>query len=79
MDRVDGILLKEIVLIKDKTVNQNSWPLILVVRVFKSSDNHVRKAEIRTIVIEKPTVYVRPALDIILFLENDLCVSPDIC
>lgn len=62
------------VLIKDKTVNQNCWPLSLVVKVFKSFDNHVRKAEIRTIVNEKPTVYVRPVVDMILLLESDSCV-----
>lgn len=64
----------DVVLIKDKTVNQNCWPLGLVVKVFKSSDNHVRKAEIRTIVNEKPTLYVRPVVDMILLLESDLCV-----
>lgn len=64
----------DVVLIEDKTVNQNCWPLGLVVKVFKSSDNHVRKAEIRTIVNEKPTVYVRPVVDMILLLESDSCV-----
>lgn len=39
----------DVVLIKDKTVNQNCWPLGLVIKVYKNSDNHVHKAETRTI------------------------------
>ncbi|XP_056022123.1 uncharacterized protein LOC130055005 [Ostrea edulis] len=63
----------DVVLIKDKNVTQNCWPIGLVLKAFKSSDDHVRKAEVRTIVNGKPAVYIRPVVDMILLIESE-CV-----
>lgn len=63
----------DVVLIRDKNVTQNCWPIGLVLKALKSSDDHVRKAEVRTIVNGKPAVYVRPVVDMILLIESE-CV-----
>lgn len=41
-----------------------------IVNAIKSSDDHVRKVEVRIIVNGKPTVYTRPISELILLVEE---------
>jgi hypothetical protein len=63
----------DVVLIKDKTIERNRWPVGLVVKVFKSRDNHVRKAEVRTVIKGQQSVYMRPVVDLVVLIESE-CV-----
>lgn len=60
----------DVVLLKDKTICRNQWPLGIVVNAIKGSDKHVRKAEVRVISNGKPTVYTRPIAEMILLVER---------
>ena len=63
----------DVVLVKDKEVSRNEWPIGVVVNAIKGSDGHVRKAEVRIYSSGgKPTVYTRPIVDMILLVESDI-------
>ncbi|XP_068209384.1 uncharacterized protein [Palaemon carinicauda] len=62
----------DVVLLKDKNLCRTQWPMGVIMNPLKSSDDHVRKAEVRTIVNGKPTIYTRPIVDMILLVENCL-------
>ncbi|XP_071161241.1 uncharacterized protein [Mytilus edulis] len=68
-DLIEG----DVILLKDKNLCRTQWPVGIIVNSFKSSDEHVRKAEVRVIVNGKATTYTRPIVDMILLIEND-CV-----
>ena len=55
-------------LLRDKTVVRNEWPLGTVLRVFPSDDGLVRKLELGVIMNGKPVNYVRPITEIVKLL-----------
>ncbi|VDH94099.1 Hypothetical predicted protein [Mytilus galloprovincialis] len=65
-DLIEG----DVILLKDKNICRTQWPVGIIVNSFKSSDEHVRKAEVRVIVNGKATTYTRPIVDMILLIEN---------
>ncbi|XP_052062914.1 uncharacterized protein LOC127702663 [Mytilus californianus] len=69
-DRRD-LIKGDVILLKDKNLCRTQWPIGVIVNSFKSSDEHVRKAEVRIIVNGKATIYTRPIVDMILLIEND--------
>jgi hypothetical protein len=60
----------DVVLLRDKTVHRNEWPLGLIVRAFESDDGKVRKTEVRVTKDGKPTVYVRPITELVLLVSR---------
>ncbi|XP_063408738.1 uncharacterized protein LOC134692218 [Mytilus trossulus] len=71
-DRRD-LIKGDVILLKDKNLCRTQWPIGVILKSFKGSDEHVRKAEVRIIVNGKASVYTRPIVDMILLIEND-CV-----
>ncbi|VDI37806.1 Hypothetical predicted protein [Mytilus galloprovincialis] len=72
---VPNIKEGDVVLLRDKTLIRNEWPLGLVIRAFASDDGKVRKTEIRVIRDGKPTVYVRPITELVLLVsDREQCV-----
>ena len=62
----------DVVLMRDKQVARNSWPVGVVNRVIPSADGQVRSAEIRVIADNgKPAVYTRPVVELVLLVPND--------
>lgn len=61
----------DIVLLKDKEVVRNCWPLGRVSRVFPSEDGRLRKAEVYVVRDSKGTSYVRPVVDLVLLVHPD--------
>lgn len=48
----------DLTLLKDKKLCRTQWPVGIIVNSLKSSDKHVRKAELRVIVNGKATTYL---------------------
>ena len=55
----------DIVLMRNKAVSRNEWPLRMINRVFPSEDNLVRKVELKVNIDGKPLLYVRPITEIV--------------
>ena len=61
----------DIVLLKDKSICRNQWPIGRIVNAIKSSDDQVRKMEVRVIVDGRPIMYTLPISELILLVEED--------
>ena len=61
----------DVVLVKDKTVCRNQWPMGTIVNAIAGSDDHVRKAEVRIVSDGGKTVLTRPITELIPLLECD--------
>ena len=44
-----NVVAGDVVFLRDKSVSRRQWPLGIVVTAFKSSDDYVRKVEVRII------------------------------
>ncbi|CAG2239905.1 unnamed protein product [Mytilus edulis] len=64
----DDIKEGDIVLLKDRELNRTCWPMAIVERTFPSSDDHVRKVQIR--VAKDRRCYVRPICELIRLLSE---------
>ena len=60
----------DVVLLKDREVNRNCWPLGRISRVFPSIDNRVRKVEVKVFKEGKITFYTRPIVDLVLLVNT---------
>lgn len=60
----------DVVLICDKELSRNSWPLGIVTKALPSDDELVRKVTVRVIVNGEPKNYVRPITELIVILEQ---------
>ena len=65
-----NLKIGDVVLLREKGVNRNSWPLGIVVRVFPSEDRNVRKAEVRVCRGDKSTTFIRPISELILLVSE---------
>nr|XP_034328410.1 uncharacterized protein LOC117689956 [Crassostrea gigas] len=59
----------DIVLLREKDVHRNMWPLGIVERPIETNDRLVRKAVIRVVKDGKVTTYTRPIAEMVLLLE----------
>ena len=60
----------DVVLLRDKEVHRNHWPMAVIQKTFPSeSDGKVRSVELRSTKSGKPTNYVRPVSEIVLLVE----------
>lgn len=58
----------DVVLLKDKDVIRNDWPMGIILRAFPSSDNLVRKVEVRVLRNGNTAVFIRPITEIVKLL-----------
>lgn len=60
----------DVILLKDKTLVRNEWPMGIVTRTFPSDDDKVRKTEIRIIRDGKPVTYIRPISELVVLVSD---------
>jgi hypothetical protein len=60
-----------LVLLKDKEVARNEWPIALVTQVFPSEDSKVRKIEVMTARGGSKRRYNRPVTEVVLIVSMD--------
>ncbi|XP_059802070.1 uncharacterized protein LOC132378836 [Hypanus sabinus] len=61
----------DLVLLRDKQVARNSWPMARITATFPSEDGHVRKIELKTTDQGDVKIYQGPVTEVILLLPND--------
>ena len=61
----------DVILLKEKGVYRNSWPLGRVVKVFPSQDGKVRKVEVMVVQVDKSTFFMRPISELVLLVTED--------
>lgn len=61
--------VNDIILLKDKEVARNYWPLGRVSKLFPSTDGKIRKLEVCVIKDGKQTFFVRPVVDTVLLVR----------
>ncbi|XP_059840843.1 uncharacterized protein LOC132402177 [Hypanus sabinus] len=61
----------DLVLLRDKQIARNSWPMARITATFPSGDGHVRKIELKTTDQGDVKIYQRPVTEVILLLPND--------
>lgn len=66
-----NLKIGDVVLLREKGVNRNSWPLGIVLRVFQSEDGRVRKGEVRVVRGDKSTTFIRPISELILLVSDN--------
>lgn len=59
-------------MLKDSQAHRNEWPMGLVVKVLPSSDNRVRKVEVRTVKDGTAKVFLRPVSETVVLLSETL-------
>lgn len=60
----------DVILLKDSHVHRNEWPMGLVVKALPSSDNKVRKVEVRIAKDGMAKVFLRPVSEIVVLLSE---------
>ena len=61
----------DVVLLKDRDLHRNNWPIGLITKATSSSDSQVRKVDIRVWRDGKCHVYSRPISEVTVLLENN--------
>ena len=61
----------DVVLLRDKEVHRNNWPLGVINKVFVSDDQKVRKVEVKTSLQGKCQTYIRPISELVLLLSEE--------
>lgn len=60
----------DVVLVRDKELCRNSWPMGLVAKALQSDDELVRKVVVCVIVQGEPKTYVRPINELVILLPE---------
>ena len=61
----------DVILLEEKSVLRNEWPMGVVQDTFPGADNRVRKVSVRIYKDGKTVVYQRPVTDIVLLFSPD--------
>ena len=61
----------DLVLLKDKQVARNEWPLACVISAFASDDGKVRSVKVKVSAHDTIKTFVRPISEVILLLPNE--------
>ena len=59
----------DVVLLREKDVHRNLWPMAIIERPIESSDQMVRKAVVRVAKDGKVTTYTRPITEMVLLMD----------
>ena len=65
------IEIGDVVLLKDKDVSRNCWPMGLISKVFPSADGRIRKVEVVVFKDGKRLSYTRPIVDMVLLVKGN--------
>ncbi|XP_026147341.1 uncharacterized protein LOC113121247 [Carassius auratus] len=60
----------DVVLLKDSKVKRSEWPIGLIVKTIPSSDDNVRKVEVKIVREGSAKVYLRPVSEVVLLLPG---------
>ncbi|XP_059839638.1 uncharacterized protein LOC132401639 [Hypanus sabinus] len=66
-----NLQVEDLVLLRDKQIARNSWPMARITATFPSEDGHVRKIELKTTDQGDVKIYQGPVTEVILLLPND--------
>ena len=61
----------DVVLLKDKNVLRNEWPVGIIEEAIPGRDGRVRKAVVRVLKEGKATTYTRPIIELVILLSSD--------
>ncbi|XP_072896146.1 uncharacterized protein [Hemitrygon akajei] len=61
----------DLVLLRDKQITRNCWPMARITATFPSRDGHVRKVELKTTNQGDVKIYQRPVTEVIQLLPKD--------
>ncbi|XP_039534522.1 uncharacterized protein LOC120483523 [Pimephales promelas] len=61
----------DIVLLRDKQVARNCWPMARITAIFPGKDGHVRKVEVVTSDQNNMKTFLRPIAEVVLLLTKD--------
>lgn len=64
------VQVNDVILLKDKDVHRNYWPLGIVTKVFLGEDDLVRKVELKVSRNGRVNSYIRPVHEIVVLLEQ---------
>ena len=64
------IQVSDIVLLKDREVARNQWPMGRVNKIFPSTDGKIRKVEVCVIKESKRVFLVRPVVELVVLVRN---------
>ncbi|XP_056012598.1 uncharacterized protein LOC130052217 [Ostrea edulis] len=65
-----NVRVGDVILMREKDMHRNEWPLGIVTKVFPGQDDLVRKVEVKVNRNDKITSYTRPVNDIVILLEQ---------
>lgn len=65
-----NVQVNDVILLKDKDVHRNDWPLGIVTKVFPGEDDQVRKEEVKVSRNGRVSSYIRPVTEIVVLLEQ---------
>ena len=61
----------DVVLLKDKNVLRNEWPVGIIEEAIPGRDGRVRKAVVRVLKEGKATTYTHPIIELVILLSSD--------
>lgn len=64
-----NLQIGDVVLLCDKTLHRNDWPMGIIKNVYPSDDRRVRKVEVR--VGSEGRIFIRPATEIVFLIPNE--------
>lgn len=68
-DKSNNLKKGDVVLLKDKSVVRNEWPVGLVTDVYKSDDGLVRKCAVKVMKDGRSSQYIRPIVELVKLLD----------
>jgi hypothetical protein len=61
----------DVILLKDKDVHRNEWPVGVVINAISGQDGQIRKGEVRVVREGRTTIYTRPVTEMVVLLPAD--------
>ncbi len=66
-----NLQVEDLVLLRDKQIARNCWPMARISAVFPGKDGHVRKVEVTTTDQGNIKTFLRPIAEVVLLLPKD--------
>lgn len=74
-DNIKNVAVGDIVLLREPQLRRVGWPMGIISKVFPSSDDKVRKVEVRVSkqshTHQKPVTYIRPVTELVILISSD--------
>ena len=65
-----NVKVGDVVLLKDKSIHRNDWPMGIIINAITSDDGLVRKVELRVLRDGSPDVYTRPVTELVHLMSG---------